>query len=130
MVEGKTTTDPTRIYRLVQSYVMTRTERKCGIAWESFKDRKVKDEHGSERVDVPPEYRKQRESVCTGAFLRIRACRSRQDFIDYFTGTICSVPQYVPRAEFEQISTTLLDAENWEDVKALVMLALSGLSRF
>jgi CRISPR-associated protein Cmx8 len=130
MVDGKTAIDPTqRIYKLVRAYVMTRTERKCGFAWDSFKDRKIKDEKGLEHIDVPPEYRKERESVCTSAFLRIRSCRSRQDFIDYFTGTICSVPQYLPPAEFEQVSMTLLDEENWEDVKALAMLALSGLSR-
>ena len=131
MAEAKTASDLTqRIYDLVRAYVMTRTERKCGIAWESFKDRKIKDEQGLERIDIPPEYRKQRESVCSGAFLRIRACRSRQDFVDYFTGTICSVPQYLPRAAFEQVSMTLLNEENWEDAKALAMLALSGLSRF
>jgi len=119
-----------RLYKLVRGYVMTRTERKCGIAWDSFKDRKTRDpQTGAERLDVPQKYRDARESVCTEAFLRIRSCRSRQDFVDYFTGTICSVPQFLPKEEYEQVSALLLDGERWEDLKALAMLALSGLSR-
>lgn len=119
-----------RIYKLVRGYVMTRTEKKSGIAWDSFKERKIRDpQTGAERIDVPPRYRDVRESVCTDAFLRMRACRSRQDFVDYFTGTICSVPQFLPPGEYQAVSSAILDGEGWEDAKALAMLALSGLSR-
>lgn len=130
MTEARPAPDPAiMIYKLVRAYVQSRTERKSGITWDSIKDRKTKSDDGKERIDIPPRYREARESVCTDAFLRMRACRSRQDFIDYFTGTVCSVPQYLPSAAFEQVSVMLLDAENWEDMKALAMLALSGLSR-
>jgi CRISPR-associated protein Cmx8 len=129
VIEAKDGMDPTlRVYNLVRAYVMSRTERKCGIAWESFRDRRSIDQQGRERIDVPDKYKEARAAVCTDAFLRIRSCRSRQDFIDYFTGTLCSVPQFLPQAEFEQVSAALLDGEQWEDIKALTMLALSGLS--
>lgn len=119
-----------RIFTLVRSYVFARTERKCGIRWEEFKDRKITGPDGEgERIDVPLKYREARESVSTGAFLRVRACRSREDFIGYFTGTICSVPQYLQKTEFVRVSHMLLDSERWEDVKALTMLALSASSR-
>ena len=118
-----------RIFQLARTYVQTRTERKCGIAWSDFKDRRITDPATNKsRIDVPTKYREARESVTTHAFLRIRACHCREDFIDYFTGTLCSVPQYLPQEEFAQVSKALLDADRWEDVKSLTMLALSGLS--
>jgi CRISPR-associated protein Cmx8 len=118
-----------RIFRLARTYVLTRTERKCGIAWSDIKDRFITDPATNKsRRDVPMKYREARESVTTQAFLRIRACHSREDFIAYFTGTLCSVPQYLPPEEFVQVSKALLDADRWEDVKSLTMLALSGLS--
>ncbi len=119
-----------RVLNLVRSYVSARTERKCGIRYEDFRNRVVKDpETGKERMDVPQKYREAREAVATTAFLRVRACRSREDFVDYFTGTLCSVQQYLPKDEFSSLSLVLLDSERWEDVKALTMLALSATSR-
>jgi CRISPR-associated protein Cmx8 len=119
-----------RVWRLVRSYVFTRTERKCGISWDSFRDRKIKDPQSStERIDVPQKYRDARESICQTAFLRVRSCHSREDFIDYFTGTICSVPQFLPEDEYTKVSLILLDENRWEEMKALTMLALSGVSR-
>ncbi|MFN7932977.1 MAG: hypothetical protein U0R19_06595 [Bryobacteraceae bacterium] len=119
-----------RIFRLVQTYVISRAERKTGIPWDSFKDKRKKDEaSGRERMDVPEKFREARESIATQAFLRARACRSRQDFVDFFSGTVCSVPQFLPREEFERISVALLDEERWEDLKSLTMLALSSVSK-
>lgn len=118
-----------RVYSLVRSYVMRRTEVKSRYKWDSFRDRKVRDEQtGRERIDVPPPYREARERVCSDAFLRMRACRSREDFLAYFTGTICSVPQFLPQQDFLDLSSALLDEARWEEVKALSMLALSALS--
>jgi CRISPR-associated protein Cmx8 len=118
-----------QIHGLVRSYVFRRTESKSGIKWDDFKDRKIVDSGtGRARIDVPPKYREAREKVCTEAFLRLRACRSREDFVGYFTGTICSVPQYLPPAEYDALSRIVLDENRWEDAKALAMLALSALS--
>ncbi len=117
-----------RIHNLVRGYVYQRTEKKSGIPYDSFKNKKrVVD--GKERMDVPQGYREAREKVCSNAFLRLRASRSREDFVAYFTGTICSVPQFLPKDDFIELSRALLDGDRWEDARALAMLALSSLSR-
>jgi CRISPR-associated protein Cmx8 len=120
-----------RIYRLVREYVMRKTEIKSGgIKWDDFKDKKIKDQAtGKEIIDIPSKYREAREKVCSDAFLRLRSCKSREDFVTYFTGTLCSVPQYLPMNEYDELSVELLDGDKWMEIKSLAMLALSGLSR-
>ncbi len=119
-----------RVHDLVSAYVYRRTEARCGIKWKNFKDRKKKNpDTGRLELDVPQSYRDAREKVCSGAFLHLRSCKSREDFVEYFAGTICSVPQYLPEEEYQKLVTALLEGETWMDVKALAMLALSGLSR-
>jgi len=104
-----------RVHDLVTGYVLHKTEAKSGIAWKEYNASK------SEK------YREAREKVCADAFLRLRSCRSRDDFVSFFTGTICSVPQFLPLEEYERFSLALLDEVKWEDVKALAMLTLSSL---
>lgn len=118
-----------RVHDLVRTYVVRKSEDKSKIPWDSFKDRKVVDQSGRERIDVPEAYREGREKVCKDAFLRMRGCRAREDFVTYFTGTICSVPQYLPGTEYQLIAKAILDDDRWEEVKALAMLTLSALSR-
>ena len=118
-----------RVHSLVKAYVYRKSESKSGIKWNDFKDKRVKDEStGKERINIPPKYREIREKVCTDAFLRIRACKAREDFVSYFTGTICSVPQYLPEVEYQTVANAILSDEQWEEVKALAMLSLSALS--
>ena len=113
-----------RVYKLVQAYVFRKTESKSGI------NRKVKDPNTNrERIDVLQRYREAREKVCMDAFLRFRACHAKEDFVSYFTGTICSVPHYLPEAEYQTVADTILSDVRWEEVKALAMLALSSFSR-
>lgn len=119
-----------RVHDLVSVYVYRKTESRSGIKWEEFKDKKTTDPStGKARIDVPQLYRDAREKVCANAFLRLRSCKSRDDFVEYFTGTVCSVPQYLPDEQYQKFVTALLDEEQWVEVKALAMLALSGLSR-
>jgi CRISPR-associated protein Cmx8 len=118
-----------RVHGLVKAYVYRKSESKSGIKWDEFKNKKVKDEStGKERINVPQRYREVRQKICADAFLRLRACKAREDFMSYFTGTICSVPQFLPEAEYQTVADAILDDERWEEVKALTMLALSGLS--
>lgn len=118
-----------RVHGLVKAYVYRKSESKSGIKWDDFKDKKVKDEStGKDRINVPQRYRDVRQKICADVFLRLRACKAREDFVSYFTGTICSVPQYLPEAEYQTVADAILDDERWEEVKALTMLALSGLS--
>jgi CRISPR-associated protein Cmx8 len=119
-----------RVHSLVSAYVYRKTESRCGIKWEDFKDKKITDPAtGKTRMDVPQLYRDAREKICANVFLRLRSCKSREDFVEYFTGTICSVPQYLPEEKYQKFVAALLDGEKWVEVKALAMLALSGLSR-
>jgi CRISPR-associated protein Cmx8 len=119
-----------RVHDLVRSYVEYKTEAKTGKTWKDFKDKKIKDpETGKERVDVPKDYREAKQKICSNAFLRMRSCKTREDFVGFFVGTICSVPQFLPQEEYQQFSTILLKDEQWEEVRALAMLALSALSK-
>lgn len=115
---------PLLIHRLVQNYVLRKTEDKSGLTWESFKDKKIKDEKtGKDRVAVPEAYRDAREKVASGLFLEMRS-RREQDFVDHFTATFCSVKQYLPEDDFRIVAENLLTAP--ENVKTLTLLALSA----
>ena len=114
------------VYRLIQNYVRRKTEEKCGIRWEDFKDNKVKDENtGKERINIPREYQEAREKVVSDGFLAMRS-RREQDFVDYFTATVCSVAQFLPEDEFCVVAKALL--EEPEKVKTLALLAFSASS--
>lgn len=127
---GETSDLSRRVHNMVTAYVNRKSEAKSGIKWADFKDKKIKDpQTGKERLDVPQRYREAREKVCADAFLRLRSCKSKEDFVSYFAGTICSVPQFLPSAEYEKLALALLDKERWQEARALAMLALSALSQ-
>ncbi|MCL5406121.1 MAG: type I-MYXAN CRISPR-associated protein Cmx8 [Deltaproteobacteria bacterium] len=108
-----------RIYRLIQTYVNVRSEEKSGKRYEDFS--KQKDANG--HVVYPEEYRESRERVCSDAFLAMRGRRG-EEFIEYFTGTICSVPQYMKQEEYTTLGVELI--KDWEKIKVLSMLAMSA----
>jgi CRISPR-associated protein Cmx8 len=110
-----------RIYSLIRAYVNQRTEEKSRIKYDDFRNSKDAKGH----VQYPQPYREAREKVCSDAFLAMRGRRER-DFIEYFAGTICSVPQWLPEDDFIAVSQVL--ATDWERVKTLSMLALSAQS--
>jgi len=112
----------TRVNDMVHAYVLRRTEVRSDMKWAEYR---ALSDHDPRR----DAYRDARERVCTDAFLAIRSRRSRQDFVEYFTGTICSVPQYLPPGEYTGLAGALLSPDRWEEVKALTMLALAGLAR-
>ncbi len=107
------------VYRLIGTYANLKTEERSGKKFKDFRDRK--DEKG--RILFPQEYRDAREKVCGDAFLAIRGRRD-QDFIEYFAGSICSVPQFIREEEYVAIAGALIS--DWERVKTLSMLALSA----
>lgn len=119
---------PVLIHRLVSNYVNRKTDEKSVVKWDSFKDKKIKDEKsGKERIDTPKAYRDAREKVVNDAFLAMRSRRD-QDFVDYFTASICSVGQFLRSDgkdnEFSIVALALLGRR--EDVKTLTLLALSA----
>lgn len=119
----------TRVQSMIRDYVRYRATTKTGTE-EDFARWTVIGADGRRSVNAPQEYRDARERICEDAFLSMRGCRSRQDFVTYFTGTVCAAPQYLPADEFRGIAEALLaDDERWEEIRALSMLALSGLRR-
>jgi CRISPR-associated protein Cmx8 len=112
-----------RVFDMVAAYVNRKTESRSGFDWNAVKEH-LKEDNNS----IVKQYREVREKICSGAFLAIRSRKSREDFTAYFTGTICSVPQFLPQSEYDSLADALL-GDHWEDVKSLSMLALAGLSR-
>ncbi len=121
MVEAKNEDDllAQRTYRLIRQYVNRRTEEKSGKKWEDFKNHK----NDKGQVIYPAEYREARQKVCSDAFLAMRG-RREQDFVEYFTGTICSVPQFLPEDDYLAVTRALI--QDPERVKVFAMLALSA----
>lgn len=129
-----TPTQPARletiVYRIVRTYVRARTEQRSGITYASFKERKLKDDRGRERVQYPPAYTDAQEKVCSDLFLGLRSRRDH-DFVSYFTGTVGSVaqgPNLSDEDDFRVVVQALLDEHRWQDVKTLAMLATSAAS--
>lgn len=109
------------VHRLVREYANRRTEEKSGEKYEDFKIKK--DDKG--RIIYPKKYADDREDICRDAFLAMRG-RGEQDFVEYFTGTICSVAQYLPEDDYLVVSRALMTQP--ETVKTLSMLAVSAVS--
>lgn len=107
------------VHRLTRAFVNHETKDRSGIDYESLKT-KVDDQG---RIRYPEAYRDAREKACSSAFLAMRGRRA-EDFIEYFTGTICSVPQFLKEDEFVALSRALIDDP--DTVKMLSMLALSA----
>jgi CRISPR-associated protein Cmx8 len=118
---------PARVHRMVRAYVFHRTEERSGVAWDSISSEEDATT-GRSRKRWPSGYVDIRNRICEAAFLAMRSRRSRQDFVDYFTSTICAAPQFLPETDYYTLADTLLrDGDAWEDVKALAMLTVSSL---
>ena len=111
------------VHRLVRTYVQRKTEERCGISWNDFKQKKIKDDAGKERIDVPKEYREAKEKVASTAYLAMRSRRDR-DFATFFTASICSTGQFLSEEEYQTVADALL--ANTEEIKTLCLLALSA----
>ena len=103
----------TRIHRICNNYVSGRLAAR-GMVWE-----KVRGQPASEQ-----EYNKAKGKVAKDAFLSVRS-RFGSDFLEYFTGTLCSVAQQrMNPVEYMEFSQQLI--EDTSTAKALTMLALSA----
>jgi CRISPR-associated protein Cmx8 len=109
---------PLLIHRLVGKYVNFKAKAKCNIP----KEKKLQELSEEQRQAVY----KEKKKYAADAFLAIRSRRD-QDFVDYFTASICSVGQYFKNtAEFQRVAEALLDSEERDNVKTLTLLALSA----
>ncbi|MEW5847830.1 MAG: type I-MYXAN CRISPR-associated protein Cmx8 [Myxococcota bacterium] len=125
MDEGKETEAAleTIVLKVVRGYLARKMEAKHGVkttkegdkwVWVTAEGKPAPDQEGLS---------KRRHKLAVDAFL---GCRSRTgaDFQDYFTGTLCSVPQYLGETGYRTLSTALL--RNDDTVRTLTMLALSA----
>lgn len=107
-----------RVYQLIGAYVEHRAQEKCHKRRRDFS----KGEDG--KIHYPKDLREAVEKVTKDAFLAMRG-RNDREFVAYFTGTICSVPQFFGRQEdFIALSQALIGDPDL--IKDLSMLALSA----
>ncbi|MDK2920448.1 MAG: hypothetical protein PWR24_5 [Desulfonauticus sp.] len=108
------------IYKMVKHYILLKALNKSGLST-------ITDEKGQAIYPFEnKEYREAIEKVSMDAFLAMRG-RKEEDFVEYFTGTICSVPQFLPQEEYLLLSEALVQG-GWEKVKSLSLLAISAAS--
>jgi CRISPR-associated protein Cmx8 len=107
------------IYEVVRTYVFGRLDSKHGMNWE--KNVKGRGE-GKEK-----DYNDKKEKIARGAFLAVRS-RTGMAFVNYFTGTICSVSQWLNNDSYLKIAAALAPGndEKIERVRSLTLLALSA----
>jgi len=118
-----------RVHDMVEAYVRGRTESRTNLKWRELP--RVTDERGRPRIQYPERWRETQPKVAQEAFLQMRARRQQGDFVEYFAGTICSVAQFLPNAEYQALTEALLaggDSEQWEDVRALAMIAIATMA--
>ena len=118
-----------KIYDMVGEFVAQRAEKRSGIKRDELpkKDGQIDWSSPSEKTN---RYLEAREKVATDAFLAIRG-RNPDEFVDYFIGSICAVPQFTgakgvsPEQGFITISNALHESESKRtEMKNLAMLAL------
>ncbi len=103
----------TLVYRFTRDYVRHRLRSKRGMDYGAVKS-------GDLDAEV---FGRERERIAKDAFLAIRS-RSGADFIEYFSGTMSSVPQFLPEADYLALSRALF--EETDRLRVLTLLALSA----
>ena len=108
------------IYQAARAYVLGRLKSKYALSWDPA-------------LAANPVWRKnyedKKEKVAREAFLAVRS-RTGADFVGYFAGMICSVPQRLSERAFLEIARALHDEQEDEKeierVRSLTLLALSA----
>jgi len=107
------------VQRVVRNYADKRVEMRTGVSFEEA----IKQPSGPNAK----KYNEELDRVTRDAFLAIRS-RTGGDFVQYFTGTLCSIRHQVGKAGYELLAAALLDKDRIEEVRTLTMLALSTVS--
>jgi CRISPR-associated protein Cmx8 len=98
------------IYWMIRNYISMKLASKYGLKKEEIKTVK---------------YIEMKEKLSKETFLAIRS-RTGEDFISYFSSSICSVGQYMNEERFLTLTKALFD--DTDKVRTLSMLALSAVS--
>ena len=101
------------IYQLVGTYLSKKLKGKYDLDWTTVK--------GTPREK---DYRENKEKLARDAFLAIRSRPNKEDFIEYFVSTICSVSQHLNQQSYLKVAEDLFSRT--EDIRTLTMLALSA----
>jgi CRISPR-associated protein Cmx8 len=102
------------IFRLVETYVKGKLNRKYQLRW-----RDIKGDPGKEK-----DYQEKKEKIVKSAFLDIRSRTEPMDFINYFVSSLCSVPQDMKFEGFAVLTQELYGDP--DKVRTLTLLALSA----
>lgn len=119
----KATIEPL-IFQLVKTYVSRKLKSKHDLEWKS-EWKSLKGDELNKRVDYQ-EYSGKKSKIAKSAFLEVRSRTEQGDFIRYFTGTLCSVPQYMGSDSYVKLAQALYHEEEYEKVRTLTLLALSA----
>jgi CRISPR-associated protein Cmx8 len=103
------------IYSMIGQYLSRKLESKYDIKWDSCVSPEQKEDYG-----------RKKQKLATDAFLQIRSRTHNQDFVSFFTSTICSVSHFLPEGAYKVVADSLLNRP--EDVRNLTLLALSARS--
>jgi CRISPR-associated protein Cmx8 len=104
------------LLQLVRGYVYGKVERRTGLKWDLVKE-------GAPQASRRGEYDEAKERIARDAFLSVRS-RTGQDFVEYFAGTLCSIPNHLGQDKFVTLSRAL--HERPEVLRTLTLLALSA----
>lgn len=102
------------IYKIVGNYIGRKVKAKTQLEYEEAK--------AAGKLEAREEAK---EKVARDAFLAARS-RTGADFVDFFTSTLCSVPQHIKETEYAVIARALLEPAEVEKIRTLTMLALSA----
>jgi CRISPR-associated protein Cmx8 len=102
------------VFGLVKTYVSTKLRVKYQMEWSKVKD----------NPEQKKKYEDNKEKIAKDAFLAVRSRSEQSDFINYFTSTLCSVPQFLSAEEYSLLTQLLYDDN--ERIRTLTMLALSA----
>ena len=100
------------VYRVVGAYLGRKLESKYGLKWKEV-----------ENTAREADYKRSKEKLAKDAFLAVRS-RVGGNFVEYFAGTLCSVPQHVGEEGFRELTRVLLTET--DTVRTLTLLALSA----
>lgn len=114
------------VHQIVRTYVFSKLESKHQVIWD-----KEKKTLWSKSKNAPAneEDYKNKGKIAKDAFLAIRSRKDKDDFITYFTSTVCSVSQRIGEEGYITLTESLYNPREdigWEKIRALSMLALSA----
>jgi CRISPR-associated protein Cmx8 len=105
----------TLVFDLVKTYINRKLGSKYELKWSEIKDKSD---------DEKKNYGDKKEKIAKDVFLAVRSRTEKEDFINYFASTLCSVPQYMKSEDYLSLTKALY--QDTDRVRTLTLLALSA----